>query len=104
MALKNSVNDFDHKKIKIYTDSLYSINSVKKWIKEWKNNNWKNSKKQLVKNLDIIKPIDDIITKYGNRIEFIHVNSHQTGDKPEHIYNNMVDKLASTGALKYKNM
>lgn len=34
----------------IISDSMYSINSISKWSDNWIKNNWKNSKKQDVKN------------------------------------------------------
>ena len=39
--------------IKIYTDSQYVKNGITDWINTWLSNNWKNSKKQDVKNKDL---------------------------------------------------
>ena len=43
----------------IYSDSAYCINMLKPggWIEGWSKNNWMNSKKQTVENLDIIKEL-----------------------------------------------
>lgn len=38
----------------IYCDSAYAVNSFNVWIHSWASNNWKNSKKQTVENLDLI--------------------------------------------------
>ena len=39
--------------IKIYTDSQYVKNGITEWINTWMVNNWKNSKKEDVKNKDL---------------------------------------------------
>ena len=39
--------------IKIYTDSKYVKNGITEWINTWITNNWKNSKKEDVKNKDL---------------------------------------------------
>ena len=41
----------------IETDSQYAINCSTTWIHSWKKNGWKNSKKEPVKNAEIIKAI-----------------------------------------------
>ena len=44
-----------HLEITIYTDSKYVINGITSWIKKWKTNDWKNSSKTPVKNIDLWK-------------------------------------------------
>ncbi|MFW5998601.1 MAG: ribonuclease HI [Halanaerobiaceae bacterium] len=75
------------KKVTIYSDSSYVINGITKWIKNWKKNNWKTSSDRLVKNKDLWKKLDSVISKY--KIEFKKVKAHN-GDK----YNEKVDDLA----------
>lgn len=41
----------------IYSDSSYVVNSCNDWIWRWVKNNWRNSKKQEVENLDLMKEI-----------------------------------------------
>ena len=41
----------------IYSDSAYCVNICTNWIETWAKNNWKNSKKQTVENLDLIKEL-----------------------------------------------
>lgn len=87
-------------KLFIYTDSLYSIKCSTIWIKKWETNDWKGTNKKPIKNLDIIKPINDILKKYDNKIVFTHVKAHTNGDKIEDIFNSRADKLACSGTLK----
>ena len=49
-ALKTINSD---EEIKIYTDSQYVKLGITEWINTWVKNNWKNSKKEEVKNKDL---------------------------------------------------
>ena len=71
-----------YKNIHIYTDSMYSINCITKWVKNWKKNGWKDSKKKDIKNKDLINNIDKIYSKY-NHIYFKHIQAH-TSNKDIH--------------------
>lgn len=86
--------------IKIFTDSMYSVNIFTKWAKNWKKNNWTKSDKKIILNLDLIKDIYEKTLIYN--IKFIHCRSHQTEpkDKSSNLYNiwfgnNLADKLAT---------
>ncbi len=86
--------------IKIFSDSEYSIKSLTIWIKTWKKNNWKSSTGESVKNQDIIKDIDELITAHNGLIEFQHVRAHTGKQDPDSKNNDIVDKLAKDGAFK----
>jgi ribonuclease HI len=92
------------KKIKIYTDSEYSINSLTVWINNWKKNDWKGSNNKPIKNRDIIEPISKLIEKYPDKIKFTHVRSHTGGSDFNSINNNRADKLAVSGARKAQKL
>ena len=42
------------KKFEIYTDSKYVKLGITEWIHKWKKNNWQTSKKEPVKNKDLM--------------------------------------------------
>ena len=76
-AIEISVETFnDLEKLRIFSDSEYTINCVTKWCETWKKNNWVKYDKKPIKNLDLIKKLYDYYLEYP--IEFIHVRSHQT--------------------------
>lgn len=79
-------------KLIIFSDSEYSVKSITIWIKNWKKNGWKNSKKQPVKNKDIISKIDALKEKFSNKIEFLWTKAH-CGNK----HNDRADELARKG-------
>ena len=82
--------------INLYTDSEYSINSLTKWIKKWKLNNWINSQGKPVKNKDILEKIDEIINNHNGKIKFNHVYSHTKKLDYDSIHNDIADKLAKS--------
>lgn len=79
--------------IEIYTDSNYVKDGITKWIFSWKKNGWKNSKKQVVRNVDLWQELDLLVQKYD--IEFFWVKGHN-GDK----YNEIADELAREAISK----
>ena len=91
-------------KIKIYSDSEYTINCIVKWAKMWQFNGWNRkdkSKKNMVpiKNKELVIELYNLYNKYP--IRFKHVKSHQRKPQNENSeeyfewYGNMMaDKLA----------
>jgi len=93
---KNNSNE----QLYIYTDSMYVINCITKWAKQWELNDWKKSKNAEILHVDVIKKIYKLYNKYN--INFVHINSHTK--EPSRInYDNWkiwfgnfnADKLAS---------
>lgn len=76
----------------IYTDSELLINSVTKWIKGWKKNNWITAKKTPVLNKDLLIIIDKYINK--RNVVFKHVRAHTNNLDWESYWNNIVDEAA----------
>ncbi len=99
-GIQHVKNQYKFKKLIIYSDSEYSINSMTKWIQGWKKNGWKTANKKPVLNLDIIQKIDKYMQKYDGKIFFKHVKAH-TGKQDElSIGNDKADELAKAGAQK----
>lgn len=99
-AIKKIKQNYEFKKINIYTDSEYSIKSLTLWINNWKKNNWKNANNKDVANQDIIKKIDKYMQKYKNKIFFHHIRSHTRKLDFYSISNEKADELATNGAKK----
>ena len=87
-------------KIIVYTDSEYSIKCLTQWYKKWIKNGWKSATGDKVKNIDIIKPTISVLEKMKGKVEFKHVNSHTKKTDRNSVANAVVDKLATTGAMK----
>ena len=73
--------------ITIFTDSKYVKDGITDWIKKWKLNNWKSSKKKPVKNKDLWIKLDNSCQKH--KVIWRWVKAH-SGNK----YNNLADELA----------
>ena len=56
-ALELTQKWFKNKQCIIYSDSNYCVRSFNEWLSKWAMNNWKNSKKQIVENLDLMQEL-----------------------------------------------
>ncbi|XP_023020588.2 ribonuclease H, partial [Leptinotarsa decemlineata] len=92
----HQLRDQGEKKVKIITDSQFTINCITKWINNWKRNNWKTASGGAVKNKEDLQKLDEIIKSFSD-VKWHHVAGHQ-GIKG----NEEADKLARNGALSYR--
>lgn len=58
-ALELATTKYKDYDVVIYCDSAYVVNAFNEWIYSWARNNWINSSKEEVKNLDLIKLLYD---------------------------------------------
>ena len=93
------------KEIVVISDSMYSINCITKWSKNWEKNNWKKSDGKEIQNKSLIKKIYYLVKNLN--IKFQHQKAHKTSpkDKDSIEYflwkgNFMADQLANE-ALGY---
>lgn len=56
-ALELATTKYKDCDVLIYSDSTYVVNTFNEWIRGWARNNWINSSKEPVKNLDLMKII-----------------------------------------------
>jgi ribonuclease HI len=80
------------KTLVIYSDSELLINSMTKWLPGWRANGYKKSDGQLVKNLDLVKALEEAMSHRPTA--FRHVRAHTGGQSWEAIQNDKVDRLA----------
>jgi ribonuclease HI len=81
--------------VDLYSDSAYLINCFKNdWLKAWKKNNWVNSKKEPVKNVDLWMKLDELTLVH--KINWIKVKGHA-----DNKYNNRCDELARIETAKF---
>ena len=83
--------------VMLYSDSSYVVNAVnKKWLTNWKNNGWINSKKKTLPNLALWKKLDSLLELH--RVTFVWVKGHSDNE-----YNNRCDNLAVVERNIYMN-
>ena len=78
--------------ITIYTDSIYVKKGITEWVLKWKDNGWKNSNKEPIKNKDLWEKLVNLCEQ--NTINWKWVKAHASNK-----YNNLADELA-TKAIK----
>lgn len=84
-----------HDEIEIHTDSQYVKNGMEKWVRQWKNNNWKNAEKKPVKNKELWQQLDELAQQKS--IKWLWVKGHAGQEMNERC-----DELARNAAEKYK--
>ncbi len=77
--------------VHIFTDSKYVMDGINEWIIGWKKRGWKTAAKKPVKNEDLWRELDALVTEHD--MDWTWVKGH-AGDK----YNEIADELA-TGAV-----
>lgn len=85
------------KRLKIFTDSAFLINSVCKWMPGWKNNGWKLKTGKSVVNQKDFKTLDSLIEKGNMLIKWSYIPAHKGL-----LGNEEADKLAKIGASQYR--
>ena len=73
--------------INLFTDSKYLKDGIELWIKNWKKNDWKTSKKKPVKNKDLWMSLDTQIQRH--KINWKWIKGHMG-----HRHNEYADYLA----------
>ena len=84
-----------YKNIIIFTDSLYSLNSITIWSVLWKENNWKTKNKKDVKNKDLIQDILSYIKLFPN-IKLQYIKAHTNLLDEDSLGNQQADLLANS--------
>lgn len=86
-----------HRDVTIYTDSMYSINSVTQWYRNWEKNGYISSSRKPVENKDIVIDIREKIEErelLKKKTIFVWVKGHS--NNPGNVE---ADKLAVQGSL-----
>lgn len=81
----------------IYTDSKYLQQGITEWIENWQRKNWRNSKKELVKNADLWQNLYNETLKHD-------ITWHWVKGHANNIGNIEADRLAVIGKEKAINI
>lgn len=84
------------KRLNIFTDSQFLINSVCKWMTAWKAKGWMLSSGKPVVNQIDFKRLDQLINSGNMLIKWSYIAAHRG-----HTGNEEADRLAKEGAKKY---
>lgn len=87
---------YPDEEITIYSDSAYCVNSINDWMYGWARNGWINSKKEQVKNLELMKTLYKYFTT-----DFYHCQLKKTSAHCGIMQNELADALATANAKKF---
>ena len=76
--------------VELFTDSKYVMDGITQWIQNWKKNNWRTAAKKDVKNKELWKKLDELISYH--QVQWHWIKGH-SGD----IGNETADSLANKG-------
>ena len=83
--------------IDLYTDSQYVRKGIMEWLKQWKKNGWKNSKKEVVKNIDLWQELDALALQHQIRWHWVKGHSgHIENERADALANEAIDELLQT--------
>ena len=81
--------------VTVHSDSSYVVNAVEKgWIRNWARNGWKNSKKQLLPNLELWQRLYGLLS--AQQVSFVWVKGHADDE-----YNQLCDRIAVEERKKF---
>lgn len=88
-ALELATTKYKDCDVLIYSDSAYVVNTFNEWIHTWAHNNWINSSKEEVKNLDLIKQLYEYAI-----VEFPNFGVYKIAGHNNEIGNELADAYA----------
>ena len=88
-ALELATKKYKDCEVIIYCDSSYVVNTFNEWIHTWARNNWINSSKEQVKNLDLIK----LLYEY-TKIDFPNYAVYKIAGHNNELGNELADAYA----------
>jgi ribonuclease HI len=95
MALKIIGKEIgEWKRVRIFTDSEYSKNTIYKFAPNYMKNGWRTAAKKPIKNREIIEEMYTLYLKHKHKVKFIHIRSHTGKQTVHYLGNDMADRLA----------
>lgn len=78
--------------VTLFVDSLYVLKGMTEWMRGWKAKGWRTADKKPVKNAELWRELDELVTQRGHVIDWRWVRGHN-GDPG----NERADELANMG-------
>jgi ribonuclease HI len=80
--------------VDLYTDSQYVRKGILEWLKQWKKNGWRNSKKEPVKNVDLWQQLDALTLQHQIKWHWVKGHSgHVENERADALANEAIDEL-----------
>ncbi len=91
-------------KVKLTTDSQYVRQGITLWVHKWRQNNWRTSHKEPVKNADLWLVLDQLSQKH--QVEWLWVKGHSghaENERADMLANLAIDELLEKNLKNLKN-
>lgn len=80
--------------VDLYTDSNYLRQGMQTWLAQWKKNNWRNSQREPVKNIDLWKMLDELASVHTIHWHWVKGHSgHPENDRADALANEAIVEL-----------
>jgi ribonuclease HI len=81
-------------KVRITTDSTYVQKGITEWLANWKKKNWKTASRKPVKNVDLWKRLDAIVSQHEVEWHWVRGHSgHPENERADQLANRAIDEL-----------
>ena len=105
MELKAAIEALSvlHRKcrVELYTDSLYLRDGALQWMEKWKQNNWVNSSRKLVKNRDLWEALDEQAGRHNITWHWVKGHAGNPGnERADLLANRAIDRLLKRRGLE----
>lgn len=80
--------------VELYTDSQYLKLGMTTWLVNWKRKQWRNSKKESVKNVDLWQQLDALAEKHQIHWHWVKGHSgHPENERVDELANEAIEEL-----------
>jgi ribonuclease HI len=80
--------------VRVTTDSKYVKQGITEWIHNWKRNGWRTSAKKPVKNSDLWRELDELVSKHDVVWDWVKGHSgHPDNELADTLANRGIDEL-----------
>lgn len=81
-------------KVRLTTDSRYVQQGISEWLKNWKQHNWKTASRKPVKNVDLWKRLDALVSRHEVEWHWVRGHSgHPENERADQLANRGIDEL-----------
>jgi len=96
LAAINALESLRHDRypIVLTTDSRYLMDGITKWLAGWKKRNWKTANRQPVKNEDLWRRLDELVSRFDIEWRWVRGHSgHAGNERVDALANRAIDEL-----------
>jgi ribonuclease HI len=80
--------------VRVHLDSTYVQQGISKWIHGWKKNGWKTSTKEPVKNADLWRVLDEVVSRHDVSWQWVKGHAgHEGNERADALANKGIDQL-----------